>query len=279
MTFPNPEAWNRDTADALRDERKRKDSPCSFFYSQGRSLVLAAEYFTDERLQEKSRGGVALKHRHKIHLALFGQLMACFEYMLKDFVAKAVDSTTALDDKLQKASWVSVDAAKVLSFRSMATTPGAILVHSTLGWHNVATVNERYQDLFLMQPIANAEKAVIEHLWLLRHSVAHNAGFVIRYDAIRMGMADLAETVVNIDADFIKETFEVLCPIARRVAENIGGKFLASCLRLNKKDAPDFSRDQNMYIPLKKMSIFVDSRTREVPTPIESDYLQDYQSL
>jgi hypothetical protein len=67
--------------------------------------------------------------------ALFGQLMASFGYLLKDFVAKAVDLTAVIDPKVQKAKWMEVDAAKVLASRIAATTPGAMLVHSTLGWH------------------------------------------------------------------------------------------------------------------------------------------------
>src|SRR6266705_2427678 len=185
MPFPIPDVWNRDTADVVRDELKRKESPCSFFWSQGQSLSLAAEYFVDDRLAETARGGVALKHRHRVHLALFGQLMASFEDLLKYFVAKVIDLTAVLDTKVQKAKWMEVDASKVLAYRLVATTPGAMLVHSTLGWHVPATVKLRYQELFSRNPITNDEISTLERLWILRHTVAHNAGFVIQYDAVR----------------------------------------------------------------------------------------------
>ncbi|MEM7561359.1 MAG: hypothetical protein AAF394_19715, partial [Planctomycetota bacterium] len=109
LVFPIPSRRNRDTVDAKRDELKRQRSPGSFFYSQGWGQVLAAGYFTNERLAESARGGIALKHRHRIHLALFGQLMASFEYFLKDFVAKAVDATTNLDEKIRKEKWLEID--------------------------------------------------------------------------------------------------------------------------------------------------------------------------
>lgn len=276
MPFPTPEAWNRYSKDAQRDESKRKDSPCSFFYSQGRSLVLAAEYFVDERLGVKARDGVALKHRHKIHLALFGQLMASFEYLLKDFVAKSIDLTAVLDLKVQKAKWMEIDAAKVLSYRLAATTPGSILVHSTSGWHSPDIVNSRYQELYSRQPIAADELPTLEKLWVLRHSVAHNAGFVIHYDASRIGSMGLAESVANVDAAFVKETFEFLCPIAERIASTVGDKLLVEWLQTCKASGSDYDRDAPTYTGLKKLASMVKSRTRDVASPTSDDYQQDF---
>ncbi|GAB1377336.1 hypothetical protein MASR1M49_01820 [Pararhodobacter aggregans] len=129
MAFPIPSPRNRDTVDALRDERKRQVSPGSFFYSQGWGQVLAAAYFIDDRLADSARGGVALKHRHRIHLALFGQLMASFEYFLKDFVAKAIDATTRLDERLKKEKWLEIDVDRVLANRSGMATIGSTLGH------------------------------------------------------------------------------------------------------------------------------------------------------
>ncbi len=276
MPFPIPEPWNRDTAEVRREEAKRKESPCSFFFSQGQSLVLAAGYFVDERLAENARGGVALKHRHRMHLALFGQLMASFEYLLKDFVAKAIDLTGVFDSKIQKAKWIEVDAAKVLAYRLAATTPGAMLVHSTLGWHTPSTVNMRYQELFLRSPIPNDEISTLERLWVLRHTVAHNAGFVIHHDAYRIGAAALSEHVVNIDEVFIRETFEFLRPIAERIATDIGDAVLLEWLRTVVDNGADFTRDSATYIGLKKLATMAAARTQDVPIPIEANYLADF---
>ena len=82
--------------------------------------MLAAGYFTNKRLAKSARGGIGFKHRHRIHLALFGQLMASFEYFLKDFVARAVDATTNLDEKIQKEKWLEINVDRVLANRSGA---------------------------------------------------------------------------------------------------------------------------------------------------------------
>jgi hypothetical protein len=275
MPFPVPDPWNRDTSESRRDEAKRKESPCSFFYSQGRSLVLAAGYFVDDRLAENARDGVALKHRHRIHLALFGQLMASFEYLLKDFVAKAIDLSAVLDSKIQKSDWVKVDAAKVLASRAAATTPGAMLIHSTLGWHSPAIVNSRYQDLFERKPISSAELPTLDRLWVLRHSVAHNSGFVIHYDASRLGALGLAERVANVDDTFIRLTFEFLLPIAVRIANEVGDALLLQWIRSVAQSDPSYTRDSAEYIGLKKLATIVQSRSQDVAEPGENDYLVD----
>lgn len=275
MPFPVPEPWTRDSADIRREEKKRKESPYSFFYSQGQSLRLAAEYFHDGRLADDARGGWAIKHRHRIHLALFGQLMASFEYLLKDFVTQAIDTTAMLDDAVQQAKWVQVDAGKVLANRLAASTPGAMLVHSTTGGHNPEIVNSRYQELFSRMPIATDEKPTLEKLWVLRHSVAHNAGFVTHYDSSRVGSSDLAEKVVNIDDAFIRIAFDTLKPIASRVATDVGDGYLLSWLRTVKPSGGDFDRDKDTYVSLKKLATLVESRDKDLPTFAKSDYQTD----
>ena len=167
-----PIRWTSDAADMAREERKREVSPSSFFYSQGQALVLAAEYFRDDRLAPGARGGVARKHRHRIHLALFGQMMAALEFLLKDFVASVVDLVPTFDEALLQSRWLEVDARRVLSLRSASSTAGSVLLHGTLGWHDSETVNKRYSALFQKAPIENTEVPDLDRLWLLRHSVA-----------------------------------------------------------------------------------------------------------
>lgn len=70
MPFPNPPVWNRETADTLRENQKRQTSPCSFFFSHGRSLCLAAEYFTDDRLAGAARNGAEERQRTGSGLAI-----------------------------------------------------------------------------------------------------------------------------------------------------------------------------------------------------------------
>lgn len=237
---------------------------------------MAAQYFIDDRLSQAARDGVAIKHRHRMQLAFYGQLLAAFEYMLKDFVAQAVDATTVLDETIQAAKWTDFSAAKILASRSIATTPGAMLVHSTLGWHTPSTVNERYKSLFGQEPIGSTEIPNLERLWILRHSVAHNAGYITSYDASRLGAAELADSVVNIDADFIAETKDFLIPIGERVASAVGKALLNRWFKSVQGDGANFQRDRDTYTKLKFLGTMVKSRIREVPVPTEQDYLNEF---
>jgi hypothetical protein len=276
VAFPFPEVWKYDSDDVQREEAKRKQSPSSFFFSIGQALLLAAEYFVDERLAVDSRTSVAMKHRHRIHLALYGQLLASFEYLLKDFIAKVIDTTGAFDSKVQKAKWIEVDASRVLASRMAASTPGAILIHPTMGWHYPEVVNQRYSELFNCQPIVAGEIPILERLWILRHSVAHNAGFVIHHDASRIGDGKLSEAVVAIDADFMAQTFATLKPIAERLASLVGDVVLLQWLHSIKGLGPDYGRDGQIYSQLKKLTCYVMSRVQDVPDSTEADYQADY---
>jgi hypothetical protein len=83
VTFPIPDKYLSEAADVARDERKRRVSPPSFFFAQTQALLLSAGYFKNDRLVTSARGGVANKHRNRIRSALFGQVMASFEFCIK----------------------------------------------------------------------------------------------------------------------------------------------------------------------------------------------------
>lgn len=272
-----PRRWSSDAADITREERKRELSPSSFFFSQGKALALAAEYFSDQRLTRNARGGVARKHRHRIHLALFGQMMAALEFLLKDFVASAIDLVPTFDDALLQAKWLEVDAKRVLSLRSASSTAGSVLLHSTLGWHDADSVNKRYSALFQKAPVETSEIPTLDRLWLLRHSVAHNAGFVTAYDAVRGDMPALADSVADIDAEFLTETFAFLCTIARRVAEVVGDAVVIAWLKTRLPAGKDYQRDKATYKKLRLLATFVESRTRELPSATKSSYSEDWK--
>lgn len=276
MPFPIPARRNRDTVDVERDERKRQKSPGSFFYSQGQGQVLAAAYFTDERLAENARGGVALKHRHRIHLALFGQLMASFEFFLKDFVAKAIDATTLLDEKIKGEKWLEIDVQRVLANRSGMATIGSTLVHSTLGWHSPGQVNSRYSSLFSRNAFNPNDVETLEKLWVLRHSVAHNAGMIIHYDATRIGNEMLADHAADIDAQFVRDTFYFLSPIARTICNECGGNLLRMHFQPLRARGPDFGSDVSAYSRLKPLSEYVTSRTTELIGIDQQIYAADF---
>ncbi|MFN5048670.1 hypothetical protein [Roseateles sp.] len=276
MVFPQAAVWNRESADISRENVKRESSPCSFFCSQGRSLCLAAEYFSDHRLDPTARGGVAGKHRHKNQLAIYGQLMAAFEYMLKDFVAKAIDATSAFDDKIKKMEWLNVTTDRVLSQRVVQTTVGAMLVHPTLGWHTPGTVDERFKSLFGVPAFNGTEVTALNTLWVLRHSVAHNAGFVTAHDAARINQPALAEKVAHIDDEFIKATFEFLKVIAQRLPTTCGKSILKQWFGTVKEYGIDFSRDQPAYARAKLLATCVVSRTEALPDITEQIYAADW---
>lgn len=279
MRFPVPGEWRLDTKQADRDEKKRRSSPCSFFYGQGRALVNTASYFSDDRLLQKCRGGVARKHRHRIHLALFGQLMASFEYMLKDFLAQVVDATDIFDSRLRSQKWIHVDVERVLSQRVAQTTAGALLVHPTLGWHDAEQVNSRFNDILGNEVIDHAEIPTLSRLWIVRHSVAHNAGFVTGPDAGRLGSGKIGEKVVAVDEDYVLDAFQFLSTIARRVAKVCGRGVLKRWLHSLHDLPPDYSRDRDTYDPLKLLATFVSSRPRDLPTFGEDDYLRDLEQV
>lgn len=279
MRFPEAAAWSRDSADIARENTKRKDSPCSFFFSHGRSLVLAAEYFHDGRLSEEARGGVALKHRHKIQLALFGQLMAAFEYMLKDFIAKSIDAASVFDEKLKQQEWLSITTERVLSQRIAQSTIGAMLVHPTLGWHSPETVNDRYKAIFNVTPFNGDDLKKVFVLWILRHSVAHNAGFVTAHDSARINQPALTEKVAQIDETFIKDTFDYLSQIASRLADSCGKSMLKQWLKSLATYGQNWERDRNAYQAIKLLGSYVNSRNQALPTYDEAAYNADWAAV
>lgn len=279
MTFPIPSVWSRDNDEFIRDEKKRQHSPCSFFFSQGRSIYLAADYFTDDRMTEKAKGGVAKKHKHRIQLALFGQLMASFEYMLKDFMSQSIDAVDVFDYKLAQLDWVKVNVERILFQKVAQTTAGALLIHPTLGWHNPVEVNKRYKCLFNCAVIEQSEIPTLNRLWILRHSVAHNAGFVTAHDASRVGSGSVSEKVIDSDEQFILKTFEFLCPIAERLAERCGKSILKQWLNSSVELESDFNRDNLTYKKLKWLGTYVDSKPKNLPEFGEKDYLEDFQRL
>lgn len=272
MSFPVPSTWSRDTKEFERDEEKRKKSPCSFFYSQGRALFLAARYFNDERLTDSAKKGVSRKHRHRIQLSLFGQLMAAFEYMLKDFVSQVIDTCDVIDDIIADEDWVNIDTKQVLAQKSSESSVGALLIHPTGGWHNPRKVNARYSKLFGGEIIEEPEIPTLNRMWIIRHTVAHNAGRVTGPDAARFGASDLSEKVVNTDEDFIDQALDFLSPIAERTAESCGKCVLNKWFKSISDADPDFERDKAIYRSLKHLGTYLESRPKNLPDLGKREY-------
>src|SRR4051812_10378804 len=99
MSFPVPDASSTESNDAQRDESKRQASPPSYFYAQSQAIMTAVRYF--EPL-DSGYPGAARKHKNRTRSALFVQLMASFEFAMKDFLAQTIDVTHIYDDDVKK---------------------------------------------------------------------------------------------------------------------------------------------------------------------------------
>src|SRR5581483_9295106 len=106
MTFPVPSANTTASADAQRDERKRQASPPSSFYAQSQAILTAVRYFDP---LHSGYAGAAGKHKSRMWSALFVQLMAAFEFAMKDFIAQTLDATHIYDDQVKNWSWLQID--------------------------------------------------------------------------------------------------------------------------------------------------------------------------
>ena len=270
-SFPVPEAYTSEAADIERDESKRQSSPLSFFFARGWGVVLAANYFIDERLTGSP--GVARKHRHRIQYAAFGQLMAAFEWCIKDFIAQLVDATDLLDEKIEAARWINVEKSRVLASREASASAGAMLIHPTQGWHDTSNLNGRYTELFQHAPLPKGEVETLERLWLLRHSVAHNAGFVTNHDAYRMRAPSLSQKSVKIDGLFLESTWTFLGNVVRRLDVPIGASVVHTWCK--QEAIGDFGQDQLVYTRLKHITTAIESRSQPLPVITAADYAAD----
>lgn len=271
MAFPVPATYASEATDMARDNRKRTASPPSFFFARARGLVLAAEYFTDERLG--GYNAVAAKHRHRFQNALFGQVMAAFEWCIKDFFAQIIDATDLFNERVEDAKWITLDKSRILAQRETTASIGALLVHPTLGWHDPREVNRRYQAVFDAAPIANSEIPHLERLWLLRHSVAHNGGLITHHDAYRMGAPSLAGETARIDATYIVDTEALVGHVVGRLASPVGDKIVERWLR--ERSSGDWTSDEQAFSALKVLTTAERSRSKELPTISEADWQAD----
>src|SRR4051794_32755946 len=131
VAFPVPEASTAASADAHRDERKRQASPPSSFFAQSQAILTAVRYFDP---LHSGYAGAAGKHKIKMWSALFVQLMAAFEFAMKDFIAQTLDATHVYDDDVKKWSWLAIDLSTVMATREGLTRLGAMLIHPIPGW-------------------------------------------------------------------------------------------------------------------------------------------------
>ncbi len=277
MPFPIPDAYTATAADIARDQEKRAASPPSFFYGQAWGIKLAAGYFTDERLATGSHSAVATKHRQRIQNAAFGQLMASFEFCVKDFIAQIVDATDLYDQAVEQSKWIEAVKSQILSQREGRSSIGGVLIHPLLGWHDPQTVNARYSALFDHDLIEPHQVDVLKRLWILRHSVAHNAGLITGHDAYRLKAPSLSEKQVRIDPEFLEATIGFLGEIVMRMGDPIG---IGVTKRwLCNKATGDWDQDRDVYVTLKLIGTVQESRAQALPEIGEDAYAADVLAL
>jgi hypothetical protein len=278
LGFPIPGTYASEAADIARDERKRLASPPSFFFAQTKGLVLAAGYFVNTRLRVASHSAVAGKHRHRIQASLFGQLMAAFEYCLKDFVAQIIDGTDIYDSVIERSDWISIDKSRILAQRDVPGRIGAMLIHPLLGWQEPREVNARYRNFFEQEIFTSqAEIETINRLWIPRHTVAHNAGFVTHHDSYRLRAPLLKERTIQMSPEYLGDTRLFLGTVIRRMADPVGSAVMSRWLR--QRSSGDFRQDAEAYSRLKLICTVMESRTTDLPGFVEADYMADRAAL
>ncbi len=270
MTFPLPDVNTADSADATRDERKREASPPSSFYAQSQAVLTAVSYF--EPLNSGYEA-TAKKHRNRIRSALFAQLMATFEFTIKDFVAQILDETHIYDDEVGSWDWIKVDLRTVLATRQGTGRIGSVLIHPLLGWQNPADINKRYRDVFRKPIVWDKEEQILRDLWIVRHSVAHNGGFVTEPDARRLRSAPLTNKPILIDSEYLEATTGFLRGIVGRLNTIIGPVVMKHYFE--RAATRDWTQDQTSYTRLKLITTYVESRPQPLPQIAQSMYTAD----
>lgn len=270
MPFPVPDAAPSESADARRDERKREASPPSAFYAQSQAILTAVRYF--EPLNS-GYPGTAKKHKNRTRSALFVQLMATFEFAMKDFIARTLDHTHIYDEAATKWDWLDIDIPTLLGAREGSGRLGGLLVHPLSGWQTPDTMNSRYMDVFERQPIAGGEIETLQDLWIVRHSVAHNGGLVTSADARRLRSGALAEKQVLIDVSFLEQASDFLRGIVGRLEAVVGPSLLGAWFKRGASRL--WADDEEYYISIKLLTTYIQSRARPLPAVTEQDYNSD----
>ena len=120
---------------------------------------------------------------------------------------------------------------------------------------------------------ASDEVPKLRDLWVVRHSVAHNGGFVTRADARRLRSAELRDRQVLIDLPYLEQAADLLRSIVERLESLVGPAlwkrwFAEGATR-------SWADDEDDYRRLKLLTTYVRSRPRDLPTITESMYAVD----
>ena len=252
-----------------RNRDKLDRSPGSYFLGRARELRLAAPYFL-RNLREGRYGGTAYTHYHNLCGASYAAMLSAFEVMWKALYAGIVDAVATYDDNLVQHSHTRgvVTTESLLAHRSEQGA-GGILASSLGTWQNSEAINLRYRAAFQIQPIANSDSDVVDQLWHVRYTVAHNSGVVGALEAYRLGSALKAGESLQIDEDYLKYAEKELVRIARAGVSVVGKRLLQDFFVT--EATLDWQLDKKAFSRLYLLGIVV-PKTKDLPTVTEQVY-------
>lgn len=249
-------------------------SPPSSFFAQSQAILLAVTY-----LEPLHSGypGAANKHKNRMRSSFLVQLMAAFEFTMKDFIAQTLDVTHIYDESASTWSWLQLNVSQVLSTRSGLGRLGGVLVHPLLGWQTPEVMNRRYQDVYEREPIASDELNTLGRLWVIRHSISHNGGVVSAADAARLRTPQLTDQQLLIDEQFLISATYFLREIVRRLSTVVGESILSRWFREGATST--WQGDEETYIRIKQLVACEERRASAIGVAVEADYLRDRGNL
>ena len=246
-----------------RNREKLSKSPGSYFVGRARELQLAAPYFF-KRLSPGAYGGTAYAHYHNLCGASYASMLSAFEVMWKALYAAIVDSTTFYDDNLvdHRLTRAVVTTESLLAHRGEGGA-GGVLASSLGTWQNSETINTRYSAAFQVHPISSADSELVDQLWHIRHTLAHNSGVVGALEAYRLGSALNPGQSLQIDEDYLTYAESELARIARSGVKIVGTRLLQNYFVT--EASGDWSQDQPVFSRLSLLGLVV-PKTKDLPS-------------
>jgi hypothetical protein len=252
-----------------RIARKLERSPGAFFIERGRDLTLAAPYF-NQRLAEGTYSGAAKRHLHNLCAATYAVLLSSFELTWKTLFARIIDRTTSYDKRLLDWSKSSVSVESLLAHRDQ-TSVGAMFASTFGAWQQPDLVNDRYERLLELRPFSNQDVTTLTDLWQLRHVIAHSSGIMGGLDAYRVSWDLPVDSALQLDPQFVEQSYaELRGIVAARVAD-IGTKLLDDFF--SGAATGDWASDRETFSALYLLGHVVGQR-QELPEVDEVKYKQ-----
>ena len=107
---------------------------------------------------------------------------------------------------------------------------------------------------------------MLQRVWIIPHSMAHNGGFVTGHDAYRLQAPTLREAAIAMELDFLEETIRFLRSGVEELnhGQPISDRVIAEWL--NKKATGNWTEDEEAYGRVGSIVTVVRERTHDIPT-------------